>query len=353
MEPVPSRPESAAGNGRIVDAFRDAMVTATSHAVIAADASGVIERNGNGVIERNGNGVIERNDSPRSARNGTALAQPDAPERERRGDGGGRGRRGNINAIRVSVVVPALNEALNLRHVLANLPDNIFEVVLVPGHSTDDTEIVARSLRPDVRVIHQDRSGKGNALACGFAACRGDIIVTLDADGSADPKEIPAFVGALLAGADFAKGTRAIQGGGSHDMTPLRRLGNRGLTHLANVLHGTHYSDLCYGYNAFWHACLPALNVDIDGFEVETLLNLRAAKSGLRVAEVASFELARIHGRSNLRTFSDGWRVLGTILREWVPKHHRIPHTPPTRLAAGRRRAARRSEPTAPAAPHE
>jgi hypothetical protein len=125
-------------------------------------------------------------------------------------------------------------------------------------------------------------------------------------------------------------------------MTPLRRTGNRALTRLANVLHGTRYSDLCYGYNAFWRACLPLLNVDVDGFEVETLLNLRASKSGLRVTEVASFELARIHGRSNLKTFGDGWRVLGTILREWVPKHHRVPHTLPGRLAAGRRRAARR-----------
>jgi glycosyltransferase involved in cell wall biosynthesis len=282
-------------------------------------------------------------------RNGRGAAPAAEEHSERRGARGARGRRGDITSVRVSVVIPALNEALNLRHVLANLPDNVFEVILVPGTSTDDTEIVARTLRPDVRVIHQDRTGKGNALACGFAACRGDVIVTLDADGSADPKEIPAFVGALLAGADFAKGTRAIQGGGSHDMTLLRKLGNRGLTHLANVLHGTHYSDLCYGYNAFWHACLPALNVDIDGFEVETLLNLRAAKSGLRVAEVASFELARIHGRSNLRTFNDGWRVLGTILREWVPKHHRIAHTPPSRLQAGRRRAARRADASTPA----
>jgi hypothetical protein len=316
--------------------------------------SGVIERNGHdssdhsgsAVIERNGHVVIERNGSQQPARERTDDEQADS-ERRRHGDGS-RGRRGSISSVRISVVIPALNEALNLRHVLANLPDNVFEVVLVPGTSTDDTETVARRLRPDVRVVHQTRSGKGNALACGFAAWGGDIIVTLDADGSADPKEIPAFVGALLAGADFAKGTRAIQGGGSHDMTVLRRLGNRGLTHLANVLHGTHYSDLCYGYNAFWLACLPALNVDIDGFEVETLLNLRAAKSGLRVAEVASFELARIHGNSNLRTFRDGWRVLGTILREWVPKHHRIAHTPPSRLEAGRRRGARRADRTAP-----
>jgi hypothetical protein len=343
MKPLPTPTASPAGNADLTSAFHDAILTAARHAAAEPDASSVAASNGSNVAASNGSNVIERNadESRRSERNGTSATLPDD---ERRGGGSGRGRRGDISAIRVSVVIPALNEALNLRHVLANLPDNVFEVILVPGTSTDDTELVARTLRPDVRVIHQDRSGKGNALACGFAACRGDVIVTLDADGSADPKEIPAFVGALLAGADFAKGTRAIQGGGSHDMTLLRSLGNRGLTHLANVLHGTHYTDLCYGYNAFWHACLPALNVDIDGFEVETLLNLRAAKSGLRVAEVASFELARIHGRSNLRTFSDGWRVLGTILREWVPKHHRIPHTPPTRLEAGRRRAARRAD---------
>jgi hypothetical protein len=271
---------------------------------------------------------------------GLLTADRELLEWQRR-DGGGR--RGNGSATRVSVVIPALNEARNLRHVLSNLPDGLFEVLLVPGSSTDDTLNVAQTLQPDVRVIHQTRSGKGNALACGFAAARGEIIITLDADGSADPKEIPAFIGALLAGADFAKGTRFIQGGGSHDMTRLRRTGNWGLTRLSNLLHGTHYSDLCYGYNAFWRRCLPQMSVDIDGFEVETLINLRAAKSGMRVTEVASFELERIHGESNLNTFRDGWRVLGTIIREWVPKHHRRAHTPPSRLEAGDRRAARRS----------
>ena len=381
MKPLPTQTASSGANSDLSEAVQEAILTATRHAVAGSEASAPAERNGssslspdqrngshangsngshsNGTNGSNGNGSNGSHANGSNGSNGNGLgvierngsgAAPAADESsERRGGRGARGRRGDITSVRVSVVIPALNEALNLRHVLANLPDNVFEVILVPGTSTDDTEVVARTLRPDVRVIHQDRTGKGNALACGFAACRGDIIVTLDADGSADPKEIPAFVGALLAGADFAKGTRAIQGGGSHDMTLLRNLGNRGLTHLANVLHGTHYTDLCYGYNAFWHACLPALNVDIDGFEVETLLNLRAAKSGLRVAEVASFELARIHGRSNLRTFNDGWRVLGTILREWVPKHHRIAHTPPSRLQAGRRRSARRADASTPA----
>jgi glycosyltransferase involved in cell wall biosynthesis len=279
-------------------------------------------------------------DAPAAAAAAAAAANGSAAGTDERRAVGGR--RGKHATTRVSVVIPALNEGLNLRHVLANMPDTVFEVVLIPGRSTDDTEHVARSLRPDVRIVHQTRHGKGNALACGFAAANGDIIVTLDADGSANPREIPAFVGALLAGADFAKGSRYIQGGGSHDMTPLRRAGNRALTRLANVLHGTRYSDLCYGYNAFWRACVPLLNVDVDGFEVETLLNLRASRSGLRVTEVASFELARIHGRSNLKTFGDGWRVLGTILREWVPKHHRVPRTLPGRLEAGKRVAARR-----------
>ena len=360
MEPPLSAAELAAGEFPQNNAFRNATVAA---ATPATDSESLAERREGLRPDEHGSAAVAPRNGAFTAEAGASRVQErrDVRHTENRGgtrmygrggkhDGGGAereqrrkgGRRGNISEIRVSVVIPALNEGRNLRHVLTNLPDHLLEVVLVPGHSTDATEEIARTLRPDIRVIHQTRSGKGNALACGFAAARGDIIVTLDADGSADPKEIPAFVGALVAGADFAKGSRAIQGGGSHDMTLLRRIGNRGLTHLANVLHGTHYSDLCYGYNAFWRACLPQLNVDIDGFEIETLLNLRAAKSGLRVVEVASFELSRIHGRSNLRTFKDGWLVLGTILREWVPKHHREPHTPPTRLEAGRREGDRR-----------
>jgi len=291
--------------------------------------------------------VVEAQAEALAAVAAPALELEETPSERRERDAG---RRGNYSGVSVSVVIPALNEALNLRHVLANMPDAVFEVILVPGHSTDDTEQVGQLMRGDLRLVDQNASGKGNALACGFAAAQGDIIVTLDADGSANPREIPAFIGALLAGADFAKGTRFVQGGGSHDISRLRHLGNRGLTTLANLMYRTHYSDLCYGYNAFWRRCLPQLNVDSNGFEVETLLNLRAAKSGMRVVEVASFELARIHGRSNLRTFGDGWRVLHTIVREWVPKRHRAEHVPPHRLEAGRRIADRRQPDRAGAA---
>ncbi|NYI08117.1 glycosyltransferase family 2 protein [Allostreptomyces psammosilenae] len=217
---------------------------------------------------------------------------------------------------RVSVVVPAMNEADNLPHVFATLPEWVHEIVLVDGNSTDDTVAVARRLRPDVRVVTQRGRGKGDALRAGFAACSGDIIVMIDADGSADGGEIIAFVGALVAGADFAKGSRFANGGGSEDITPLRRLGNRLLGFMVNRMYGTRYTDLCYGYNAFWARHLDRLGIDCTGFEVETLMNIRAAKAGLRIHEVPSYERTRIHGASNLHALRDGLRVLRVILAE-------------------------------------
>ncbi len=216
----------------------------------------------------------------------------------------------------VSVVVPALNEASNLPHVLPRIPVWVHEVLLVDGHSTDGTVDVARRLRPDIRIVQQEGCGKGAALRTGFAAATGDIIVMLDADGSTDPAEIPFFVGALLAGADFAKGSRFLQGGGTADMPLYRKLGNWGLKATVRLLFGGHYSDLCYGYNAFWSRVLPRLNLDCNGFEIETMMNVRALREGLRIVEVPSFEAERVYGTSNLRTIPDGWRVLKTILGE-------------------------------------
>jgi len=231
---------------------------------------------------------------------------------------------------RVSVVIPTLNEARNLPHVLGALPESIYEIIVVDGFSVDDTLAVVSKQRPDARIVMQTRSGKGNALACGCAAATGDIIAMIDADGSIDAGEIPTFVSALLGGADFAKGTRFAKGGGSADITRLRALGNRMLTGMVNRLYGTEYTDLCYGFNVFWQKHLPVLGLDAaiipptdgsaplwgDGFEIETLINIRIAAAGLVVAEVPSFERSRIHGVSNLYAFSDGIQVLRTILYE-------------------------------------
>jgi glycosyltransferase involved in cell wall biosynthesis len=209
-----------------------------------------------------------------------------------------------------------MNEAENLPYAFSRLPEGLHEVILVDGHSRDDTVAVAKGLRPDVRIVTQSGKGKGNAMADGFAACTGDIIVMLDADGSTDAAEIPRFVSALCNGADFVKGSRFAQGGSSADITRARGLGNHVLRTIVNTLYGTSYTDLCYGYNAFWSRCLPYMRVDCDGFEVETLINVRIAKAGLIVHEVPSYENVRLHGTSNLRALPDGSRVLRTIMRE-------------------------------------
>ena len=223
-----------------------------------------------------------------------------------------------MGAPAVSVIIPALNEAENLPHVLPKVPAWVDEVIVVDDHCTDRTVAVARELSPEVRIVANRRApGKGNALRTGWEAATGEIIVQVDADGSEDPAEIHVFVGALLAGADYAKGSRFIPGGGTADMTALRKAGNRVFVWMVRALFGVRFTDLCYGYNAFWARVVPQLQIDADGFEVEAMLNIRAVRNGLRIAEVPSFEAERIHGEGRLVTFPDGWRVLRTIAREW------------------------------------
>ena len=219
---------------------------------------------------------------------------------------------------RVSVIIPTLNEAKNLPHVLPRIPRWVHEVILVDGNSTDGTPELAPRYWPGLKVIPQRGKGKGAALRTGFSAATGDIIVMLDADGSTDPAEIPAFVGALLAGADFAKGSRFVHGGGTLDMPGYRQLGNQMFVRLVRVLFGGRYSDLCYGYNAFWRSLVPLLCLDGDGFEIETMMNVRALRTGMKVVEVPSVEAKRVYGDGRLKTIPDGWRVLRTI---WQERH--------------------------------
>jgi len=228
-----------------------------------------------------------------------------------------------------------MDEARSLPWLAQRMPKGIHEIILVDGRSKDNTVAVARELWPDVLVLQQNRSGKGNALALGFDAVQTDITIMIDADGSMDPGEIPYFVDALLAGADYAKGSRFTYGGGSSDITLGRAFGNRILNWTTNKQYGTGYSDLCYGYNAFWTDVRSIFALDAgsltddpnekrwgDGFEVETLINIRAFNAGLHIAEVPSYESPRLFGKSKLNPVRDGLRVLRTIAAEQKARSH-------------------------------
>jgi glycosyltransferase involved in cell wall biosynthesis len=168
----------------------------------------------------------------------------------------------------ISIVMPTLNEAKNLPLVIPRIPAWVEEIIVVDGRSTDDTVEVALSLSPKVRIVLEPRPGKGVALRSGFDAAAGDVIVMMDADGSMDPDEIASFVDRLKAGADFVKGSRFMEGAGSSDISPLRMLGNWAFTVMVRTLYGGSYSDLCYGYAAFWRPVVPILALDGDGFEI-------------------------------------------------------------------------------------
>lgn len=226
---------------------------------------------------------------------------------------------------RVSVVVPAKDEAPNILEVLPYL-QRFYEVIVVVSDDDHDSADAARTALPSAKIVHQTRTGKGNALICGFEQVTGDIIVTFDIDGSADPHEIPHFVRALVNGADLAKGSRFRPAGGSADITPFRTAGNLGLNMLASTLTNTRFTDLCYGFNAFWADQLPRLDLPDtdpegpaafgDGFEIEAMILGRFALSRAAIVEVPSYEHHRYHGETNLNAIRDGFRVLHTLVRD-------------------------------------
>jgi glycosyltransferase involved in cell wall biosynthesis len=222
---------------------------------------------------------------------------------------------GSAHVPTVSLVIPAKDEAKNVAWVLRRLPPGIHEVILVDGHSADDTVDVAQAVYPEIIVVKERGPGKGAAMRTGMDIATGELIVLIDADGSMDPRELYRYVEAAH-DSDFIKGSRFTADGGSEDISVTRRLGNRTLLGLVNFLYGARLTDLCYGYMAVRRGVLPAMALRAEGFEIETEMTARALRCGLRISEVPSFEAPRRYGESHLRTMRDGWRVLRTLLRE-------------------------------------
>jgi glycosyltransferase involved in cell wall biosynthesis len=230
--------------------------------------------------------------------------------------------------MKISIIIPAKNEEANIYRLISEIPIAVYEIIVIDGNSVDETFNIAKSHPKCTKVIKQIAKGKGAALSRGFAECVGDIVITLDADGSTDPREIPSFIDEIILGNHLVKGSRKIPNGGSEDLTLFRDLGNLFLTSVANMLFKTNWSDLAYGYIAITKDLLSELKINNfdetyssklkygQGFEIESLICCRTAKLGYQIKEVPSFERRRWSGSSNLKSIPDGIRALISILRE-------------------------------------
>ena len=219
----------------------------------------------------------------------------------------------------VGIAIPTKNEEKNIKRVLNRLLDfGYYNLLVIDGVSKDETLKVA--MENGAKIILQDGIGKGHAIRQVFNNRYLDVeaLVLMDADGSMSAKEVPRFIEALQNGFDIVKGSRFVRGGGSDDITLLRKIGNSLFTGSVNLLFLTRYTDLCYGFAAFNRKAIRKLApvLESNGFEIETEIFIKAKKLGLKVVEVPSFEYQRENGQSNLNTYKDGLKILKTIMRE-------------------------------------
>lgn len=218
----------------------------------------------------------------------------------------------------VGIVIPTFNEEKNIGDVISRLNAMGYtNILVVDGKSKDDTIKVAE--KNGAKIILQTGRGKGQAIrqALENDYLHTDLMVLMDADGSMDPQEIPRFIQVLQNGADVAKGSRFLPGGGTHDMSVIRKFGNSCMTLSVNLLYATDYTDICYGFFALNRKAIEKIGplLESNNFEIETELFIKAQQAGLNIVEVPSIEYLRKFGESNLHAFKDGMGIFRVIFR--------------------------------------
>jgi glycosyltransferase involved in cell wall biosynthesis len=230
----------------------------------------------------------------------------------------------------ISVVIPAKNEEKNLLIVVKQIPRFIDEIIICVSSLSDTSWKVYNDLSNSypVKFIVQSKLGKGAAQKNAINSTIGEVIVLLDADGSTNPSEITNVLNMLIeSNLDLVKGSRYLKLGGSDDLTAFRSFGNLILTRIGSLMYGQKYTDLAYGFVAYNRRSLMKLGATKtdnkfeifsygNGFEFETLVLSRMARSKMKIKEFPSYELKRLGGFSNLHAIRDGFRILFTLVFE-------------------------------------
>ncbi len=218
----------------------------------------------------------------------------------------------------ISIVIPTLNEQDNIHMLLKGIKSVIgrerYEIIIVDGHSSDRTVAFAKGM--GARIIYDDK-GKGSALIKGLNAAKGKIIISMDADLSNRPNELKLLIAGIEAGYDVCMGSRFLTGGGSDDMPWIRKFGNKMFVIIVNMLYGSNYTDMCYGYRSFANGITRKLDLTEIGFGIETEISIKAQKMRMKVLEVPSYEKLRASGEGKLQSFSDGLIILKAIFRNF------------------------------------
>jgi glycosyltransferase involved in cell wall biosynthesis len=225
----------------------------------------------------------------------------------------------NNREVLISVVVPVFNEELTIGNVIERLAAVAkktgfkHEIIVVDDCSADKS--LEFSKRRDVRVFSLTRHmGKGYALRAGFAKAKGEIITTIDSDGSHRPEELPRLLTPILQKkADLVIGSRYL----SQKSVASKRLnavGVRLFNFLIKILTRAEFSDSQSGYRVMRASVLRNMRLESSGYEIESEMLVKTVRQGFKVMEVPiSFE-QRTYGTSRLDPMIDGFKILFSIV---------------------------------------